>query len=226
MIRFTNVSKKYRNGYEALRRINFELMAGEMVFLTGHSGAGKSTFLKIAGLLEKATRGTVEINGVNVENLSKSKIPFFRRNIGVVLQDPQLLQDHTAFENVALPLIIEGYRKQELEKRVRAALDKVGLLRKEHFLAEELSTGEQQRVGLARAVVNKPALLLADEPTGNLDPDLSKEILQLFEDFNKVGTSVLIATHDVDLIANKPYRQCHIENGVFVDAHEENNESL
>ncbi len=224
MIRFTSVTKKYRNGYEGLRRANFVLPNGEMAFLTGHSGAGKSTFLKIAGLLERATRGTVEINGVDVEKLPKNKIPFFRRNIGLVLQDPQLLQDHTAFENVALPLIIEGYRQSELEKRVRAALDKVGLLRKEHFLAEELSTGEQQRVGLARAVANKPALLLADEPTGNLDPDLSKEILTLFEDFNKVGTTILIATHDIDLIENKPYRCFHIENGVLLDNHEVNHE--
>jgi cell division transport system ATP-binding protein len=215
MLRFINVTKKYRNGYEALRRLNFELPVGEMVFLTGHSGAGKSTFLKIAGLLEPATRGTVEIDGMDVEKLPKNKIPFFRRNIGMVLQNPLLLPDRSAFENVALPLIIEGYRKQELEKRVRAALDKVGLLRKENFLAEELSTGEQQRVGLARAVANKPALLLADEPTGNLDSRTGDNIIDALTHLNEnFGTTIVIVTHDESL-TEVVHRVINIKDGVI-----------
>tara|TARA_R110000868_G_scaffold10639_4_gene51687 strand:+ start:99579 stop:100232 length:654 start_codon:yes stop_codon:yes gene_type:complete len=217
MIHFSNVTKKYKNGYEGLKRVDFDLDNGEMVFLTGHSGAGKSTFLKIAGMLESATRGQVEVNGFDLMNLKPRHLPQFRRKIGIVLQDPKLLPKQTAFENVCLPLIVAGARKNEMKKRARAAIDKVGLLRKENLLAEELSTGEQQRIGLARAIVNKPDLILADEPTGNLDPDLSKEIMQLFADFNSVGTSILIVTHDVDLIRTLPYRNVHIEDGRLIE---------
>lgn len=213
MIKFTHICKTYPNGHEALVRVNFHLEPGEMVFLTGHSGAGKSTFLKIAGSLERPTRGQAEVNGVDLMKLSQHKVPAFRRRVGIVLQDPRLLSEKTAHENVALPLIIAGSSKKERGKRIRAALDKVGLLEKEQYKIEELSTGEKQRVGLARAIVNKPDLILADEPTGNLDPDLSQEILELFKDFNRVGTSILIATHDTDLINNTPYRIAKIEGG-------------
>ena len=216
MIDFTHVTKKYTNGYEGLSRIDFHLSQGEMAFLVGHSGAGKSTFLKIAGLLEVATRGQVLVNGIDLMTIKAKHIPLFRRNIGVVLQEPHLLAEQTVFANVALPLIIAGYRQVDIKKRVQASLDKVSLLSKIQSLALELSTGEQQRVGLARAIVNRPALLLADEPTGNLDPDLSKEILNLFAEFNQIGTSVLIVTHDVELIDCSKYRVVGIEQGKII----------
>jgi cell division transport system ATP-binding protein len=218
MIHFEKVSKRYPNGHEGLKKINLDVNAGEMVFLTGHSGAGKSTLLKLIAGLELATFGQIEVNGQNLEKLNARKLPKFRRDIGIVLQNPHLIPDQTLFENVALPLIIEGYTENDIGKRVRAALDKVGLLHKEHFLPEELSTGEQQRVGLARAVVNKPTLLLADEPTGNLDPELSLEIMRLFKDFNLVGTTVLIATHDIELINEFDTRVLHIEHGQLSEA--------
>ena len=217
MIKFNNVTKKYPNGHEAIKNFSFNIAKGEMVFLTGHSGAGKTTLLKLIGALEIATFGHIEINHYKLANLNHRKIPEFRRNIGIVLQDPHLIPDQTVYENIALPLIIEGYSKNEIGKRVRASLEKVGLLAKAHFLPEELSTGEQQRIGLARAVVNKPALLLADEPTGNLDPDLSREIMYLFKDFNAIGTTVLIATHDVKLIGEFNCRILHIEAGQLLD---------
>jgi cell division transport system ATP-binding protein len=218
MIEFSNVYKKYLNGHEALVRANFSLPDGEMIFLTGPSGAGKSTFLKVAGSLERATRGQVIVNGVDLMTLPKRKIAAFRRRLGIVLQDPNLLLDKSAYDNVALPLIIAGVGRTEVGKRVRAALDKVGLLSKEKFLAEELSTGEQQRVGLARAIVNKPDLILADEPTGNLDPELSEEILNLFVEFNRVGTTVVIASHDIDLIKSVDKRIIYIEDGRLINA--------
>ena len=217
MIKFNNVTKKYPNGHEAIKNFSFHIETGEMVFLTGHSGAGKTTLLKLIGALEMASLGHIEINHYQLAQLSSRKIPKFRRNIGIVLQNPHLITDQTVYENIALPLIIEGYTKTEIGKRVRASLDKVGLLAKEHFLPEELSTGEQQRIGLARAVVNKPALLLADEPTGNLDPDLSREIMCLFKDFNLIGTTILIATHDVKLIDEFDCRILHIENGQLTE---------
>jgi cell division transport system ATP-binding protein len=217
MIKFNNVSKKYRNGYEALKTANFLINRGEMCFLTGHSGAGKSTLLKLAAGLETASFGHIEVNGQSLVNLPRKKIPAFRRDIGIVLQNPLLIPQQTVYDNVALPLIIEGLTKHEIGKRVRAGLDKVGLLSKEHFFPEELSTGEAQRIGLARAVVNKPALLLADEPTGNLDPELSLEVIRLFRDFNHVGTTILIATHDVELIQQFNCRILHIEQGILTD---------
>lgn len=200
MICFDRVSKRYSEGHDALLNVSFELPTGGMSFLTGHSGAGKSTLLKLIMLIERPTRGQVLIGGKNLARVSASQIPYLRRQIGVVFQNHQLLFDRTVFDNVALPLQISGVSLKEQGKRVRAALDKVGLLHKEKANPISLSGGEQQRVGIARAVVNKPAILLADEPTGNLDPQLSAEIMQLFHDFNQVGVTVMIATHDIALI--------------------------
>ena len=213
MIKFDNVSKRYPTGQEALSRLSFELADEEMAFLTGHSGAGKSTLLKIIMLMERPTDGQVWINGRNIKAVGKGGIPAYRRDIGVVFQDHQLLFDRSVYDNVALPLQIAGYPPQEMARRTRAALDKVGLLHKEKALPITLSGGEQQRVGIARAVVNKPKLLLADEPTGNLDPQLSSEIMQLFSDFNNAGVGVLIATHDLALIARLSYRMMRLRSG-------------
>ena len=200
MIRFDNVSKRYPNGHDALRNISFHLPAGSMAFLNGHSGAGKSTLLKLIALIEHSTRGQIMVGGQNLNRIPRRRIPYFRRRIGIVFQDHNLLVDRTVFDNVALPLVIAGLRHQEIRRRVQAALDKVGLLGKEKLLPIALSTGEQQRVGIARAVVHKPPLLLADEPTGNLDPDLSREIMELLWHFNQVGVTILIASHDLELI--------------------------
>lgn len=200
MIEFKNVSKRYEGGFEALRNVNMQLGEGEMAFLTGHSGAGKSTLLKIISLIEKPTRGQALLNRINLKTVSKHRVPYIRRNIGIIFQNHQLLFDRSIFDNVSLPLIIQGFRYQEIAKRTRAALDKVGLLHKEKVMPITLSGGEQQRVGIARAVVHKPMLLLADEPTGNLDPVLSREIMQIFIDFHQVGVSVLVASHDLSLI--------------------------
>jgi len=216
MIRFQNLFKRYPGGHEALSDVCFDLDDGEMAFLTGHSGAGKSTLLKIISLIEKPTRGQALLNNINLNRVSKWRVPYLRRNIGIIFQDHRLLNDRTVFDNVALPLIIAGYRHQEIGRRVRAALDKVGLLGKEKQAPVTLSGGEQQRVGIARAVVNKPPLLLADEPTGNLDPELSREIMQLFENFNQVGVSVMIATHDLELIKQMDHRILILNQGRMV----------
>jgi cell division transport system ATP-binding protein len=213
MIRFTHVSKRYPGGYEALRDVSYHLAPGEMAFLTGHSGAGKSTLLKLIALIERPSGGQVIVNGQNLNKLGRRRIPYHRRNIGVIFQDHRLLFDRTVFDNVALPLIIAGYNHKEIGRRVRAALDKVGLLGKEKLYPITLSGGEQQRVGIARAVVNKPPLVLADEPTGNLDPELSREIMGIFEEFNRVGVSVLIASHDHALIRSMPYRVLSLDHG-------------
>ncbi len=200
MIEFHNVTKRFEGGYEALSNVSLNLADGQMAFLTGHSGAGKSTLLKIVALIEKPTRGQALLNRINLNNVSHNRIPHIRRNIGIIFQDHQLLFDRPVFDNVALPLLIQGFRRHEIAKRTRAALDKVGLLHKEKSMPITLSGGEQQRVGIARAVVHKPMLLLADEPTGNLDPVLSREIMQIFVDFNRVGVTVLVASHDLGLI--------------------------
>ena len=213
MIRFDNVSKRYPGGFEALTDVSLELEHGSMAFLTGHSGAGKSTLLKLVALIERATRGQLYVDGQNVSRIGRRRIPYIRRKIGFIFQDHHLLFDRTVFDNVALPLVISGYRYQEIGRRVRAALDKVGLLSKERVYPITLSGGEQQRVGIARAVVNKPMLLLADEPTGNLDPELSREIMGLFELFNRVGVSVLIASHDISLIGQLDYPVITLEHG-------------
>ena len=213
MIQFTDVYKLYPSRYEALSGLSFHLEEAEMAFLTGHSGAGKSTLLKLIALIERSTHGQVLVNGQNLSRLRKGKVPYYRRQIGLVFQDHSLLHDRTVFDNVALPLVIEGEEHREIGRRVRASLDKVGLLSKERSLPIALSGGEQQRVGIARAVVNRPPILLADEPTGNLDPDLSRDIMQLFEQFNQVGVTVFIATHDLDLVQTMSYRQIAIRNG-------------
>jgi cell division transport system ATP-binding protein len=184
-----------------------------MAFLTGHSGAGKSTLLKLIALIERPSYGQILFNGASYANVGRRRIPYLRREIGIIFQNFKLLYDRTVFDNVALPLVIAGYDHREIQRRVRAALDKVGLLDKEKRSPIVLSGGEQQRVGIARAVVNKPPLLLADEPTGNLDPELSEEIMHLFEEFNRVGVTVLIASHALDLISRLGYRILTLEGG-------------
>ena len=216
MIQFDRVSKRYPNGKDALSKVSFSLPAGQLTFLTGHSGAGKSTLLKLIMMLERPTQGQVFIEGQNLNGFGNRHIPLLRRKIGMVHQNHQLLFDRTVFDNVALPLVIAGYARSDIGKRVRAALDKVGLLDKEQLNPIMLSGGEQQRVGIARAVVNKPALLLADEPTGNLDPQLSADIMGLFEDFHRIGTTVMIASHDLALIARLRHRTLRLSEGRLV----------
>lgn len=213
MIRFANVTKTYSSSHPALDNVSFSLEPGEMAFLTGHSGAGKSTLLKLIMLIEKPTRGQIFINDRHLENLSRREIPQLRRDISMIFQNPHLLSNRTVFENVALPLTIAGYRDVETKRRVRAALDKVSLLDKESAMPLSLSSGEQQRVGIARSIVNRPKVVLADEPTGNLDPTLSSEIIQLFEAFNAVGVTVLVATHDLALIAPLNHRVITLKEG-------------
>ncbi len=216
MIRFDNVTKRYPGGHEALRQLSLDVEAGEMVFLTGRSGAGKSTLLKLIALIERPTRGQLFVGGINTTRLKRSRIAAFRRGIGVVFQDHKLLYDRTVFDNVALPLVVAGASGREIGKRVRAALGQVGLAHHEKHYPVALSTGEQQRVGIARAVVSKPPLLIADEPTGNLDPQLSFEIMKLFMRFNEVGVTVLIASHDVQLIRLMGRRVITLDHGTLV----------
>jgi cell division transport system ATP-binding protein len=213
VIAFDRVSKRYANGREALSNVSFEIHTGEMVFLTGRSGAGKTTVLKLIALLERPTRGTVLVNGRNTQTLRSRHIAGFRRRVGVVFQDHRLLADRPVYDNVALPLAVAATPLKEIDKRVRAALDQVGLLGKERSLPIELSVGEQQRVGIARAVVSKPPLLIADEPTGNLDPDLSLEVMRLFRRFQDVGVTVVIASHDHHLVEEFAQRVIVLENG-------------
>ncbi|MEH6824298.1 MAG: cell division ATP-binding protein FtsE [Motiliproteus sp.] len=217
MIRFDNVSMRYPGGHEALSRLSFELKRGEMAFLTGHSGAGKSTLLKLIMLMERSSQGQVFVGEQNLNRMPLAQVPYLRRKIGVVFQNHQLLFDRSVFDNVALPLQISGYERDSVGRRVRAALDKVGLLNKEKLNPIVLSTGEQQRIGLARAIVNKPQVLLADEPTGNLDPELSAQVMGLFRQFNQVGVTVLVATHDLDLISQMPHRRLTLDQGRLSD---------
>ena len=216
MITFDRVSKRYEEGHDALREISVSIDRDELVFLTGHSGAGKSTLLRLIMLMDRPTRGQLTVDGQNLAAVSSRGVPRHRRNIGVVFQNHQLLYDRPVFDNVALPLIIAGYDHREVGRRVRAALDKVGLLNRERAMPVTLSGGEQQRVGIARAVVGKPRILLADEPTGNLDPGLSAEIMQLFEEFNQVGVTVLIASHDLVLISRLHHRIITLRDGRLV----------
>lgn len=216
MLKFDHVSKRYPDGGDALKNVSFHLQRGEMAFLTGHSGAGKSTLLKLIAMMELCSRGHIILGGQNLKKISEKNIPFVRRKLGLIFQDNKLLLDRTIFDNVALPLIVSGYGYQEINRRVRAALDKVGLLGKEKKYPLALSGGEQQRVGIARAVVNKPELILADEPTGNLDPDLSTEVMQLFEQFKKVGTTVLIASHDINLLTQMGHRVLTLNQGQLI----------
>ncbi len=218
MLQFERVTKRYLGSGEVLSDVSFELLPGEMTFLTGHSGAGKSTVLKLSALIEKTNQGRVLFDGINLNQVKDSQVPYLRRKMGLIFQDYKLLHDRTVFDNVALPMIVAGFGYQDISKRVRAALDKVGLLGKEHKNPLALSGGEQQRVGIARAVVNKPALILADEPTGNLDPELSGEIMTLFSQFTQVGVTVLVATHDIELINRMGQRVIKLDHGRLVSA--------
>ena len=215
MIQFDNLSKRYPGGFEALRNISFKMDAGEMAFLTGHSGAGKSTLLKLLMLMERPTSGNLLINGKNLNRLSNSQIPMYRRQVGVVFQNHQLLLDRSVFDNVALPLQVTGYPASEVGRRVRAALDGVGLLDKEQQNPMALSGGEQQRVGIARAVVHKPRILLADEPTGNLDQQTATQMLELMLDLNRqIDTALVVVTHDL-AIAERMQHRWRMQDGLL-----------
>jgi cell division transport system ATP-binding protein len=216
MIRLSHVNKRYPNGHEALKDVSFELAAGEMAFISGHSGAGKSTLFKLITRIEKPTSGQIIVDNQNLSRMKPAKIPALRREIGVIFQDHKLLFDRSVFDNVALPLIVIGMPHDEIKKRVRAALSKVGLSGKENQSPITLSGGEQQRVGIARAVINRPNILLADEPTGNLDEALSDEIIDIFSDFNRVGVTVLIATHDLRQVGRLGKRTLQLNNGALV----------
>lgn len=216
MIHFDKVSKTYPSGFEALKQVSFTLGTGEMAFLTGHSGAGKSTLLKLLLLTERASSGRVEVNGQDYARLKGRAVAHARRQIGMVYQDHNLLDDRSIYDNVALPLIINGMDARDIPRRVHAALDMVGLANRAKSLPVTLSGGEQQRVGIARAVVSKPSLLLADEPTGNLDPDLATSVMNIFEELSSVGVSILIATHDLPLIARYRHRLLTLHDGQLV----------
>lgn len=217
MIKFVNVSKRYGDGLDALAGISFEIGKGEMAFITGHSGAGKSTLLKLILAMETCTGGQLFVDGRSINRLPKRLVPYHRRRIGTVFQDHQLLFDRSVGENVALPLQISGFQPAEMQRRVRAALDKVGLLAKERMNPASLSGGEQQRVGIARAVVNRPSIILADEPTGNLDPELSAEVMRVFQQFRSVGVSLLVASHDTALIESLSCRTLTLDQGRLAD---------
>lgn len=216
VIELQHVAKRFAGGRDALREINLTIGAGELCFLTGHSGAGKSTLLRLVALIERASRGRVRVAGQDLADIHGRAVARFRRQLGIVFQDHNLLFDRSVFDNVALPLVVRGVSRRETRKRVQAALDQVGLLRYQDNHPNVLSTGEQQRVGIARAIVHKPAVLLADEPTGNLDPALSAEIMQLFQRFSQVGVTMLIATHDQALIERLGQRVLSLRDGQLV----------
>ncbi|MBS4096458.1 MAG: cell division ATP-binding protein FtsE [Sulfuricella sp.] len=213
MIAFSQVSKRYPGGYEALRDLTFSIEPGEMVCVTGHSGAGKSTLLKLVAAIETPSNGSVVVNGQNIGQIRRSAIPFLRRNIGLIFQDHKLLYNRTAYENVLLPLHIAGFDPAESAKRVRAALDKVGLLDREKSFPVALSGGEQQRLCIARAIVNRPSILLADEPTGNLDANYAHDILEMFKSFNQVGVTIVIATPDPQTARDLNARLLTLDHG-------------
>ena len=213
MLSFSSVAKRYPGGQEALRDVSFALDAGELAFVTGRSGAGKSTLLKLVPAIERPSGGTVVVNGLNVGALKPAAIPYLRRNIGLVFQDQKLLYDRTVFDNVTLPLAFSSHSPKEAARRARAALDKVGLLEREKANPVQLSGGEQQRLAIARAVVNRPALLIADEPTANLDAESAARIVDIFVEFNRVGVTVLIATHDLALVERYGGTRLHLEGG-------------
>jgi cell division transport system ATP-binding protein len=214
---FERVTKRFDNGQEALSEISVEFASGSMTFLTGHSGAGKSTFLRLLIGAETATRGRIYVDDVDISRLGARRMPWYRREVGVVFQDHNLLLEHSVFDNVALPLRINHLGEREVASRVRGALGKVELLGKEHLMPSQLSTGEQQRVGIARAVVGRPKILLADEPTGNLDPDLARSVMELFGRFNELGTTVLIASHDIALIQSLGMPTLNLAAGRIAD---------
>lgn len=213
MISFSQVYKRYPNGYEALRNISFNLEAGEMALITGHSGAGKTTLLRLIAAIERPTSGSIIVNGQNVSTLKSGAIPFLRRNLGLVFQDQKILFDRNVFQNVLLPLQISGFGSKAATRRVRAALDKVGLLNREKAWPITLSGGEQQRLCIARAIVNRPSILIADEPTSNLDADYARDIMAMFVSFNQVGVAILIATHDVELLGSMQQRILTLSHG-------------
>lgn len=213
MIKFTQVSKRYPGGYEALRNVSLEIEEGEMAFLTGHSGAGKSTLLKLIAAIERPNGGSIVVKGQNVGSLKSGALPFLRRNLGLIFQDHKLLFDRSVFDNVMLPLQICGFDHRESAKRARAALDKVGLLAREKANPIALSGGEQQRLCIARAIVNRPTILLADEPTGNLDTDYANDIMSIFRSFHQVGVTLLIATHDEHILRQSDGRQLMLSHG-------------
>src|SRR3989338_1124781 len=217
MIYCSQLTKHYSHTANALSSVTFKIETGEMVLLTGHSGAGKSTLLSLLGSLEHLSKGDIIINGRNINRMKKREIPVFRRQIGLIFQNPQLLLKRSVFDNVALPLVITGFRQHEINRRVRAALDKVSLLGYEKEKPENLSCGEQQRVGIARAIVHRPSIILADEPTGNLDPELSKEIIDLLEQFNQLGTTLLIASHNTHVIEHLSYRTLKLQTGQLIE---------
>jgi cell division transport system ATP-binding protein len=213
LIRIEEVTKRYPGGHDALKGLSLQVDKGEMVFVTGHSGAGKSTLLRLIALIDRPTTGQVIVDGQNTRKITRRRIPAYRRQIGMVFQDHKLLYDRPVFDNVALPLVIAGLGYREAGRRVRAALDQVSLLNKEKQFPETLSSGEQQRVGIARAIVSRPKLLIADEPTGNLDPDLSLEVMRIFRRFNEVGVTLLIASHDIALIDQLGCRRIALADG-------------
>ncbi|HVC12521.1 MAG TPA: cell division ATP-binding protein FtsE [Burkholderiales bacterium] len=217
MISFSNVSKRYPGGQEALHGLSFSIQDGELAFLTGHSGAGKSTLLKLIPAIERPTGGSVVVGGQNVAALKRAAVPFLRRNLGLVFQDQKLLYDRSVYDNVMLPLAISGHAPQQAARRARAALDKVGLLGRERANPIQLSGGEQQRLAIARAVVNRPSILIADEPTANLDADSAALILEIFVSFNRIGVTVLIATHDEALVRRYAKRVLRLAAGRLVD---------
>jgi cell division transport system ATP-binding protein len=213
MISFSQVYKRYPNGFDALKNISFTLESGEMALITGHSGAGKTTLLKLIAAIERPTSGSIIVNGQNVSTLGSAAIPFLRRNLGLVFQDQKILFDRTVFDNVLLPLQISGFDARSSTGRVRAALDKVRLLGKEKARPITLSGGEQQRLCVARAIVNRPSILIADEPTSNLDADYAKDIMEMFKSFHQVGVTVLVATHDIELLGNAQQRVLTLRQG-------------
>lgn len=216
MIKFENVSKHYPSGHQALKEVNLNIPKGELVFLTGHSGAGKTTLLKLILLLERCSRGNITIDNQAVKAVRNRHISTFRRKIGMIFQDHRLLLERTVFDNVALPLVISGHDPAEIAKRVKTSLERVGLFGKENVYPDTLSTGERQRVGIARAIVTRPPIILADEPTGNLDPVLAQETIELFQEFNQAGVTILIATHNLALIARLRHRIITLDNGTLI----------
>lgn len=216
MIQFSQVSKRYPGGYEALHDVSLTIADSEFVYLRGHSGAGKSTLMKLVAAIERPTSGTVNVNGQNVGKLRGGAVPYLRRNLGLIFQDNKLLFDRSVFDNVMLPLAIAGFDPRDAAKRVRAALDKVGLLPREKINPISLSGGEQQRLCIARAVVHRPAILLADEPTANLDAEYAGEIMQLFKSFHQVGVTVVISTHDQAIVDHHPARQITLDHGRLI----------